>query len=73
MLPLHSQILVEAVSIGFTSVQQRQPFSLASLLQWLHFRSSCPALFCKKVFLKISQSSQLFPLVQVFPVNFAKF
>ena len=40
-------------------------------------RSSCPGVFCKKVFLKISSQSCNFikkeTPTQVFPVNFAKF
>ena len=66
MLPLRSGILVEAISIASSSLQQ-----IESIL--LRFRnahnSETVAWSCsvKKVFLKISQNSQ------VFSVNFAKF
>ena len=52
MLPSYSIILTEAISIASTSVQQRQPISLASVLQCPHFRSSRPELFCKEDALK---------------------
>ena len=52
MLPSYSIILTEAISIASTSVQQRQPISLALVLQCPHFRSSRPELFCKKGALK---------------------
>ena len=44
MLPLRFRILTKAV--------KTQSISLASLLKYLHFRSSCPELFCKKDVLK---------------------
>ena len=52
MLPSRSGILAEAISSTPTSLQQRQSISLASFLQYLHFRSSRLELFCKKGVLK---------------------
>ena len=73
MLSSHSGILGEAISIASTSLQQRQSISVASFLQCPHSRSSRPKLFCKKVFLNISQNSQVSSLAKVFFINFAKF
>ena len=50
MLPSPSGILAEAISIAFTSLQQIQSISLASLLQCPHF--SRQELFYKKGVLK---------------------
>ena len=52
MLPSRSGILSEARSIASTSLQERQSISLASYLQYPHFRSSRPKLFFKKDLLK---------------------
>ena len=48
MLPSRSGILAEAISIAYTSLQQRQSTSLAKFFQCPHFRSSRPELLCKK-------------------------
>ena len=40
MLPLHSRILVEGISIASTSLQEGQSISLALLLQRLHLHQS---------------------------------
>ena len=73
MLPLGSGILAEAITIASTSLQQRQSISLASFLQYPHFRSSRPELFCKKYVLKNFPKFTVASLAQVFPINFAKF
>ena len=52
MLPSRSRILAGVISFASTSLQQRQSISLSSFLQYLHFRSSRPELFCKKGALK---------------------
>ena len=48
MIPLHSEILVEAISIASSSLEQIRYISLALLLKCPHFRSSCPELFFRK-------------------------
>ena len=49
MLPSCSRILTEAISIAFTSLQQRQSISLASFLQCTHLHQSrFPILICNK-------------------------
>ena len=49
MLPSSSRILAEAISIAFTSLQQRQSISLASFLQFPHlYQSRFPILICNK-------------------------
>ena len=49
MLPSRSGILAEAISIAFTSLQQRQSISLASFLHCPHFHQSrFPILICNK-------------------------
>ena len=49
MLPSRSGILAEAISIAFTSLQQRQSISLASFLQCSHLHQSrFPVLICNK-------------------------
>ena len=52
MLPSRSGILAEAISIASSLLQQIQSISLASLLQYPHFKSSYPELFWKKGALK---------------------
>ena len=50
MLPSRSRILAEAISIAFTSLQQRQSISLASFLRCPHLRQSrFPILICNKL------------------------
>ena len=48
MIPLRSEILVEAISIASSSLQQIHYISLALSLKCLHFRSSRPELFFRK-------------------------
>ena len=49
MLSSHSKILAEAISIAFTSLQQRQSISLALFLQCPHLHQSrFPILICNK-------------------------
>ena len=49
LLPARSGILAEAISIAFTSIQQRQSISLASYLQCPHLHQSrFPGLVCNK-------------------------
>ena len=48
MIPLRSEILVEAISIASSSLQQIRYISLALSLKCLHFRSSRPELFFRK-------------------------
>ena len=73
ILPSLSKILAEAISIASSSLKQIQSLSLASLLQYLLSEAVVRSCSVKKVFLKILQNSQVFPLAQEFPVNFAKF
>ena len=73
ILPSLSKILAEAISIASSSLKQIQSLSLASLLQYLLSEAVVRSCSVKKVFLKILQNSQVFPLAQEFPVNFATF
>ena len=50
-----------------------QSISIASLLQYPLLEAVVWSCSVKQVFLKIFQNSQVFLLVQEFPVNFAKF
>ena len=52
MLPSRSGNLAETISIASSSLQQIQSISSASLLQFPHFRSNRPELFCEKGVLK---------------------
>ena len=62
MIPSRSGILAEAISITFTSLQQRQSVSLASILQCPHLHQSrFPILICNK--LAAEASVQLPPKV----------
>ena len=72
-LSSHSGILAEAISIASGSLQQIQPISLTSLLQYPLSEAVFRNCSVKKVFLKILQNSQVFPLAKEFAVNFAKF
>ena len=73
MLPSRSGILAEAISIASSSLQQIQSVSLASLLQCPHSEAIVRSCSVKRVFLKILQNFQVFPLAQEIPLNFASF
>ena len=70
MLPSHTGILAEAISIASSSLQEIQSISLALLLQYLLSEAVIWSCSVKKVFLKILHNSQVFTLAQEFPFIF---
>ena len=73
MLPSRSGILAVAISIASTSLQQRQLFPSLRFYNVRISEAVVRSCSVEKVFLKISQNLQVFPLAQVYPVNFVKF
>ena len=62
MIPSRSGILAEAISITFTSLQQRQSVSLASILQCPHLHQwRFPILICNKLAAEASVQFQKQP------------
>ena len=73
MLALDTGILAEAISFKYPPLYNKGNLSLASFNNAHIAEAVFWSCSVKKVFSKILQYSQVFSLVQVFPVNFAKF
>ena len=74
MVPSYSGILAKAISIALPLHNKDNLFlSLGFSLGFCISEAVVRICSAKKVLFKILQSSQVFPLTQVLPVNFAKF
>ena len=73
MLPSRSGILAKAIKQCIQLSTTNTIYTSRFVIEMPAFQRSRPSCSVKEVFLKILHNSQVFPLAQKFPVNFAAF